>query len=284
MPASHRHRPGPGRAGARRVDARIGAFVAVLAVAPLVALAPPAGAALDPATNRQVGGVFSNACQDMGQLRIRLYDDTLDVERGGVAVKASRLKSDRGAPPGPSIPGFAATVRGQARGGPVDLTITHDARGLFARIDGSDGALAPLGAGVVGQVLRHCDPNRNRLPGAPVPLEQQTAPALLKQPGFAAAYRAALGPLAREGWIAKLDGPSPALRKVELGGRTYWLAAACKPHDCRDHNLVLLWHEADAKVHGLVHQRARQALFGDPPPPLAAELPRIWAGEWRQTR
>lgn len=132
--------------------------------------------------------------------------------------------------------------------------------------------------------MRHCDPNRNRLPGAPIPLKMQSAPALLKQPGFAAAYRAALGPLAREGWVSELDGPSPNLRQVDVGGQRFWLAAACKPHDCHDHNLVLLWQVEGAKVHGLVHQRSRQSIFGDPPPAVADELTKLWAGEWRQNR
>lgn len=245
--------------------------------------APVAIAALDPVTDRQAGGIFSNTCNDPGQLKIRLYGDTLDIERGGVAVKASKLRSNRKAPAGaPAVPGFAATVRGQAPGGPVELTLTHDPRGLFARIDGSATALAPLGASTVGQVLRHCDPNRNRLPGTPIPLEEQTVDALLKRPGFPAAYRAALGPLAREGWIAGLYGPSPPLRQVEAGGTRYWLGASCKPHDCGDNNLVLLWDEAGRKVHGLVHRSGRQTLFGQPPPAVARELPRLWAEEWRR--
>jgi hypothetical protein len=197
-------RPPPGRP-----PTGVATLAALAALAALVA--SPALAALDPVTDRQVGGVLSNACGDRSQIMIRLYDDTLDIERAGVAVKASKLKSSRSAPPGaPAVPEFAAAVQGQAKGGAVNLTITHGAKGLFARIDGSEAALAPLGAGVVGQVLRHCDPNRNRLPGAPIPLEEQTIGALLKRPGFPAAYRAALGPLAREPWIAR--GPLRWLR------------------------------------------------------------------------
>jgi hypothetical protein len=217
---------------------------------------------------------------DRSQLMIRLYGDTLDLERGGTAVKASKLRSSRTAPPGAAVADFAATVHGQAKGGAVELTITHGAQGLFARVDGSDAALAPLGGGIVGQVVRHCDPNRNRLPGAPIPLEQQSAPALFKQAGFPAAYTAALGPLAREPWIAKLDGPSPTLRRVDIDGQSYWLASACKAHDCADNNLVLLWSESRAQVHGLVQQKGRQSLFGHPPPAVAAQLPKLWMMEW----
>jgi hypothetical protein len=284
-------RPVPPSPSARRGPQRRARPAGPTAFALLVAwlvVAPAAHATLDPTTNRQVGGVFSNACGDTrSQVMIRLYDDTLDVERAGKAVKASKLKSSRTAPPGAAIPAFAASVRGQAPGGTVDLTITHDAKGLFARIDGSEAALAPLGPGVVGQVVRHCDPNRNRLPGAPIPLTEQTVGALFKEPGFPAAYRAAIGPmgaLGREPWVAKLDGPSANLHQTDVGGVRYWVGTACKPHDCGNHSLVLLWDPAGSHVHGLVQQKGRQTLFGNPPPAVAAALPGLWAREWKPAR
>jgi hypothetical protein len=259
----------------------------LVALALLAALAAtgPVRAALDPTTDRQVGGVFSNACGDRSQVMIRLYGDTLDVERGGVAVKASKLKSDRKAPAGPPIADLAATVRGQAKGGAeVALTITHNAKGLFARIDGSEPALAPLGAGVVGQQLRHCDPNRNALPGTlpPGAASLQYPADLLKDARFKAAYTKALGPLAKEPWLTSLTGPSSENRPLKVAGTEYTLASNCKPHDCHDHNLVLLWHGAQAQVYGLVHQQGRQTLIGAPPPALASELPKIWAREFRR--
>lgn len=275
----------PHVAVASRATSSVIATALTIVIATSALLAPCSGhAALDATTDRQVGGVFSNACGDRSQVMIRLYGDTLDVERAGKAVKASKLKSNRSAPAGAPIPDFAATVHGQSAGGPVDLTITHGAKGLFARIDGSDAALAPLGPGVVGQIIRHCDPNRNRLPGAPIPLEEQSVGALLKLPGFVPAYKAAIGALGREAWIAKLDGPSSTLRQVEVGGVRYWLGTACKPHDCGDNSLVLLWDGAGAKVHGLVQQKGRQTTFGNPSPAVAAELPRLWANEWRPKR
>lgn len=250
-------------------------------------LALPARAALDPVTDRQVGGVFSNACSDRSQVMVRLYGDTLDVERGGVAVKAGRLKSDRKPPPGPPVAAFAATVQGQVKDGPtrgetVGLTLTHDAKGLFVRIDGSEKALAPLGAGVAGQTLRHCDPNRNALPGV-TPAPTWLAPSdLLKDARFKAAYGAALGPRAAEPWLATLNGPAPEVRPLTVAGAEYALASSCKPHDCFDHNLVLLWQAREGKVYGLLQQKGRQTLLGAPPPAVATELPRIWAAEFRR--
>lgn len=249
----------------------------------LAALALPAGAALDPAFERQVGGVFSNACGDRSQVMIRLYGDVLDVERGGIAVKANRVKASTQPPPGAPVADFKAVVRAEVKGGDgIVLVLTHDARGLFARIDGGAKSLAPLGAGVVGQRLRHCDPNRNALPGAPAPAGPQGPPDLLKDARFRAAYMQALGPLAREPWIARLDGPAPPLRTVSIGGVEYTLAAACKTHDCYDHSLVLLWQVRQGQLLGLVQQRGRNTLLGAPPPATARELEKLWAAEFRK--
>ena len=261
---------------ARSAAAAALAFWTVSA-APLAALA-----ALDPATDRQVAGTFSNACGDRSQLMIRLYGDVLDIERGTVAVKANRLQVSKAAPPGAPVADFKAVVRGDVKGGDgVVLVLSHNAKGLFARIDGGEKSLVPLGPGVVGQVLRHCDPNRNALPGAPVEV-RLSPPDLLRDARFKAAYLQALGPLAKERWLARLEGPAPELRKVKVAGNEFTLAAACKPHDCADHNTVLLWTPKPGVLHGLVFQSGRSTLIGNPPPDVAKELQRLWAAEWRQ--
>lgn len=242
-----------------------------------------AGAALAPGLDRQVAGVFSNACGDRSQVMIRLYGDVLDIERGGVAVKANKLRSATQPPPGPPVPDFKAVVRGEVKGGDgIVLVLTHNAQGLFARIDGSERSLAPLGPGVVGQRLRHCDPNRNALPGAAAPTGPQGPADLLKDARFKAAYTQALGPLARERWIARLEGPAPPLRTVDVGGVEYTLAASCKPHDCSDHNLVLLWHAPQGQLLGLVQQHGRNTMLGAQSPAMARQLEQLWATEWRR--
>ena len=242
----------------------------------------PAFAALDPATDRQVAGVYSNACGDRSQVMIRLYGDVLDIERGTVAVKANQLQVSKAAPPGAAIADFKAVVRGDVKGGDgLVLVLSHNAKGLFARIDGGEKSLAPLGPGVIGQVLRHCDPNRNALPGAPV--EVRLSPSdLLRDARFKAAYLQALGPLAKERWLARMEGPAPELRQVKVAGNDFALAATCKPHDCADHNMVLLWTPKPGVLHGLVFQQGRSTLIGNPPPEVAKELQRLWAAEWRQ--
>jgi hypothetical protein len=249
----------------------------------LLSTALPSLAALDPATDRQVGGVFSNACGDRNQVMLRLYGDVLDIERAGVAVKANKLKTSKQPPPGPPVADFKVTVRGEVKGGDgIVLVLTHNASGLFARIDGGEASLAPLGRGIVGQRLRHCDPNRNALPGAPPPPAELGPRDLLKDARFRAAYSQAAGPLLRERWIAQLEGPAPANRPVTVAGVNYVLAASCKPHDCSDYNLLLLWQAPTGKLLGLVQQRGQHTLLGAPAPPLAREIETLWAGEWRK--
>lgn len=256
---------------------------ATTALAVLAPCAPTlAQAALDPATDRRVGGVFSNACGDRSQLMIRLYGDVLDIEKGTVAVKAKRLQVAKAPPAGAPVPDYLATVRGEVAGGDgVVLVLSHGAKGLFARIDGGAKSLAPLGAGVIGQVVRHCDPNRNALPGAPPAVELQSSD-LLRDARFKAAYLQALGPLSKEPWLARMTGPGITLRKVKVNGQDFALAAVCKPHDCADNNTVLLWTPKPGVLHGLVHQRGKNTLVGNPPPEVAKELQRLWAAEWRQ--
>jgi hypothetical protein len=253
---------------------------ALLAATCLPTAAP---AALDVAFERQVGGVFSNACGDRSQVMVRLYGDVLDVERGGIAVKANKVKASTQAPAGPAVADFKAVVRGEVKGGDgLVLVLTHNAKGLFARIDGGEKSLAPLGAGVIGQTIRHCDPNRNALPGAPPSPRLPSPPDLLKDARFKAAYLQALGPLAREPWLTRLDGPAPESRRVKVAGSEYLLASVCKPHDCYDHNLLLLWQDEPGRLLGLLQQRGRKTLLGAPSPAVAGEIDKLWAGEFRK--
>lgn len=228
--------------------------------------------------------MFSNACGDRSQVMIRLYGDVLDVECSGNAVKAHRLHSSRTAPPGAAVADFKAIVKGQVKGGAeaITLTLTHNAKGLLARIDGSDKAVAPLGPGVVGLTVRHCDLNRNALPGAPAPAMLPSPPQLLKDARFRTPYFAALGPRTREPWLRELNGPAPESQKVTVAGASYLMASVCKPHDCYDHNLVLLYDAAQGVVYGKLNQIGRSTLLGRPSPPVAAELERLWREQFRK--
>jgi len=62
------------------------------------------------------------------------------------------------------------------------------------------------------------------------------------------------------------------------------LAAVCKNHDCADNNTVLLYSASKGVVYGTIYERGKSTLTGEPPPAVAAELPKLWKIEWRQQR
>lgn len=111
-------------------------------------------------------------------------------------------------------------------------------------------------------------------------LTELSASGLLYDPKAKVAYMKALGPLAKELWLAKLDGPSPQNRPVKVAGTDFVLVAACKNRDCEQNNTVLLWSAPDV-VYGKVYQRGKSTLIGAPPPAVAGELEKLWKTEWR---
>ena len=107
---------------------------------------------------------------------------------------------------------------------------------------------------------------------------------LLQDAKFKSAYLKALGPKSKTPWLAKLNGPAPTTRKVQLGGTEYVLAAVCKDHDCADTNTVLLYSAPKGVVYGTIYERGTSTQIGEPPSEVAAALPKLWKTEWRQQR
>src|SRR5262245_56389984 len=97
-----------------------------------------------------------------------------------------------------------------------------------------------------------------------VPLDELSAAGLLHSPKARAAYYKALGPLAKEPWLAKLDGPSPKNRRVNIAGVDYYLLAACKSGDCEENSAVLLYSPAQDVVYGKIYQRGKSTAIGSP--------------------
>jgi len=241
----------------------------------------PADAKIDPKLEPQIAGVFSNACGNAAQPMIRLYGDTMSIEIGGKKVAASKFRSTT-TPPSPSLADYKATIEGDVPGGDgLVFVLTHNAQGLFATVTGGAKSLAPLGPGIVGQRIRHCDPNRNALPGTKPPVEIGP-PEMLRDGTFKSAYMKALGPLAKTAWLTTLDGPAQPVKTIKAAGADYQLVTACKPHDCYDHSMLVLYGAASRTVVGKVYQAGRSTLIGGPSPALAAELDRLWLAQYRQ--
>lgn len=255
-----------------------------VAPALLLVMTLPVAAKVDPDVERQVGGVFSNACGNAAQPMVRLYGDTMSIEIGARKVAASKFRTLRKPPMSPAPADFKVAFEGDVPGGDGLLfVLTHNKDGLFVTIVGGAKSLAPLGPGIQGQRIRHCDPNRNALPGTPPPEAAMGPTALLDDPKFKTLYLKALGALAKEPWLSRMDGPAPANKRVKVAGQDYTLASVCKPHDCRDNNMVLLYGQAQSVVYVYVHTRKGGQTLGSPPPAVASELAQLWKKEWRSS-
>ncbi len=104
---------------------------------------------------------------------------------------------------------------------------------------------------------------------------------LLKNPKFKSAYMAALGPKAKEKWLATMTN-SALVRKVNVAGDEFQVATPCKPHDCGDNNLILLFSPARGAVYGKLYEKGKTTLIGAPDPVMAGELEKMWKKEFRQ--
>jgi hypothetical protein len=110
----------------------------------------------------------------------------------------------------------------------------------------------------------------------------QTGPdELLKSPKFKAAYLAALGPKAKDKWLATLSNSALVDTKT-VAGESYQVATPCKPHDCADNNLLLLYSPARNVVYGHLYEKGKVTALGSPPPALGAEMQKMWTREFRQ--
>lgn len=97
-----------------------------------------------------------------------------------------------------------------------------------------------------------------------------------------AALARALGAKAREPWLvpAYLE-PTADAKRVTIAGTAYQLTLMCKPHDCFDNNIVVLYAAATGEVYGQRVSRTRLSQFGAPSPALASDLQRLGRAEFR---
>jgi hypothetical protein len=193
-----------------------------------------------------------------------------------------------------------------ARGEAMVFVFYRNASGLFATVEGGPKVMAALPAALKGKRARHCDPNRNAAPGAAAApaagasasagtgnsakifkgyaLTELSAAGLLYNAKAKDIYYKALGPLVKEPWLAKLDGPSSEGQAMKVANDDYVMLYTCKNHDCYDHNVVLLWSGIQNVVYGKVHQKGKSTLIGSPPPAVAGELERLWKKQFRSQR
>jgi hypothetical protein len=245
------------------------------------------------------GGVLAPDCSNYLLPQLKYLGDSLVVQDGGKAVLTGRnvkaAPTYFGTTPPPE---FETALTSEVAGGEALVFVFYrNASGLFAAVEGGPKVMAALPAAFKGKRARHCDPNRNVAPGTGSPsaqakadpnkfkgyaLTELTAAGLLYNAKAKATYYKALGPLSKEPWLAKLDGPSSENKAVKAAGADYVLVSTCKNHDCFENSVVLLYSGPQDVVYGKVYQRGKSTLIGSPPPAIATELERLWKSEFRK--
>jgi len=169
----------------------------------------------------------------------------------------------------------------------LGFIVYRDRAGLYIKLDVDPKVEVALGKVLLAATYRRC----GEAPvgrAAPPPATAASAVSdsrlidLLNDPEFKTIYHTALGRLVKERWLAKLDGPSGDTKQVRIAGREYVMGDVCKPHDCGDNNMVLLYSPAQRVVYAKVFQRGRNSLIGAPPPPVVATLDRLWLARFRR--
>jgi hypothetical protein len=240
---------------------------------------------IDAKLMQRYGGVLAPDCSNYMLPQLKYLGDSLVVQDAGKAVLTGRnvkaVPRYFGATPPPD---FETALTSEVAGGEALVFVLYrNASGVFAAVEGGPKVMAALPPAFKGKRVRHCDPNRNVLPGTAPPV--QIGPGvLLKDAKFKRPYVQALGPLAKEPWLMELDGPAQPVETVQVAGNEYQLVSVCKNHDCFDNSMVLLYAAASQTVYGKVFQRGRSTLVGAPPAPVAAELERLWKATYRSGR
>ncbi len=249
-------------------------------------------------------GVLAPDCSNYMLPQLKNLGDSLVVQDGGKAVLTGRNVKPApkyfGATPPPE---FETAFTSEVAGGEALVFVYYrNASGLFAAVEGGPKVMAALPAAFKGKRSRHCDPNRNVAPGATAAaaggaasagtgnsakifkgyaLTELSAAGLLYNAKAKEIYYTALGPLVKEPWLAKLDGPSSEGQAMKVATDDYVMLYTCKNHDCYDNNVVLLWSGIQNVVYGKVNQKGKSTLIGNPPPAVAGELEKLWKKHFR---
>lgn len=241
------------------------------------------------------GGTYSTGCDNPSAPKLRVAE-TLNVEYLNKRLTGENLMAAASyfgpEPPPNHLTALLGEVRG-GNGARLIFVICRDKGGLYIELMGDDPKVETALAAILGKAqskarYRDCDASSRAWMNAPAPQTAQAAPLpdtvqnwdFVGDKNFKKIYHRALGPKARVPWIAKLDGPSPGGKGVSVAGVTYWQVAVCKPHDCADNKLILIYDRNAKIVQGLISERGNQTLFGRPSTTMKAELERLWKSEW----
>ena len=250
---------------------------------------------LDAQTLKDFGGTYMVDCKNNASAKVTVFANALVFLNGDKRVASNSIETGVSYfHPNPNPKGFLVTLITSAPGGLEMLWhVFQDSSGQYLIfVDADARSMAVIGGSLAAKKFRSCDRAATRVavPTPPMPtlpkrqyaLTELSASGILMDTKAKAAYYKSLGPLRREPWLARLDGPSSENKRVTHAGSQYILAYTCKNHDCFDNNTLLLYSQAQDVVYGKVYQRGKSTLIGAPSPALAKELDRLWREHFRR--
>ena len=91
---------------------------------------------------------------------------------------------------------------------------------------------------------------------------------LMLRPNYLTAYKAMIGTTTVSPWVADfaktLDGPPTPSTDLLAGGTIYTLGFTCKPNECADHQLFVLFTGDGSRAWGLLLEGEKQTWLGEP--------------------
>ena len=244
---------------------------------------------LDADTMKHFGGTYMVDCGNNASAKATVFADALVFLQGDKRVAGAKPDSAASFYGPSQPPEFRTVLLSEAPGGQMRFAIYQDKAGYYLLLDADAKVQAVIGKPFGQQKFRRCDggaskpaPTAAAAPQKKYELHELNASGMLLDPKIKAAYFKALGPLARERWLAKLDGPAPDNKRIKVAGADFVQLSVCKNHDCANHSAVFLYSVPQDVLYGTIYQKGKTTLIGAPPPAVASELPKLWKKEWRQ--
>jgi len=99
---------------------------------------------------------------------------------------------------------------------------------------------------------------------------------LMIRPNYLTAYKAMIGVTTVPPWVADfaktLDGPPVPSADLLAGGTIYTLGFTCKPNECANHHLFVLFTGDGSRAWGLLLEGQEQVWLGDPDDKIKAAI------------
>lgn len=239
-------------------------------------------------------GTYSATCKDLAAPRLTIQPNSLVYGQGGRTITGQKVTAAYSYFGNSTPPGFQVALLSNIKNNDnMSFLVFEDKQGRYITLEAEGKLAAGLGKARLAAKYRACDAAASA-GTAPAPKNQAVAPpssgAAMPEYGFdlygtapfKAAWAKAAGPLLKERWLGKLDGPTGPTSRVTVDGAPYVMADLCKQHDCYDHNVLFLYAPAQGQLYAQVHQQGKVTLVGAPPPAVAAELGRLWSAQFRR--